>query len=203
MPKVVDEPQRRDEIADAAVNVFAEHGFSQTSVQQIADAAGISKGSIYVYFDSKIDVLDRVFRDFRAALHDAFDRALDRPEAPLEKFDTLLTELVGLVRENRPTLKVLFDFWSHSLHTDDEETIDYETFYREIEEKLRTLLEEGAKAGALRSDWDEELPSMMIGFFEGQIVQWLVNPASPPLKNVKETGYSLIMDGLADSESES
>jgi TetR/AcrR family fatty acid metabolism transcriptional regulator len=199
MPKVVDEKQRKDEIAAAAVQVFAENGFSQTSVQQVADAADVSKGSIYLYYDSKIGILDRVFQNFRSALHDAFDRTLNRSEDPLEKFDTLLTELVEIVRLNRSTIKVLFDFWSHSLHTPDQDTIDYETFYRQLEEKLVDLLEEGAQAGVIRSDWDEELPSMMIGLFEGQIVQWLVNPDSPPLENVKETGYRLIMNGLTDA----
>jgi TetR/AcrR family transcriptional regulator len=55
-PRVVDREQRRREIALRAVEVFAETGFERTPVSRIAEAAGISKGSIYLYFESKADL---------------------------------------------------------------------------------------------------------------------------------------------------
>ncbi len=56
-PKVVDKDQRKREIALAALELFAQNGFEATSVSQIAEAAGISKGSIYLYFSSKEDLI--------------------------------------------------------------------------------------------------------------------------------------------------
>ncbi len=56
-PKVVDRGQRQREIALAALELFAQNGFEATSVSQIAEAAGISKGSIYLYFSSKEDLI--------------------------------------------------------------------------------------------------------------------------------------------------
>jgi AcrR family transcriptional regulator len=56
-PKVVDRDQRKREIALAALELFAQNGFEATSVSQIAEAAGVSKGSIYLYFSSKEDLI--------------------------------------------------------------------------------------------------------------------------------------------------
>lgn len=59
MPRTVKDPDvRRNEILDAAQQLFARKGYDQTSVQDVLDAAGISKGAFYHYFDSKVEVLD-------------------------------------------------------------------------------------------------------------------------------------------------
>lgn len=196
MPKVVDESKRKEHIAQAAVRVFANHGFSETSVQQVADEADISKGSIYLYFDSKNEILDRIFQNFESDLHEIFDRNLQANRDPLDSVETLLDDLMVLLRDNRPTIKVLFDFWSYSLHASNESLIEYGPFYRDLQKKLVSLLESGSREGTFRGDWNPELPSILIGFFEGQIVQWLVNPESPSLENIKEAAFKLLIRGL-------
>jgi AcrR family transcriptional regulator len=56
MPKIVDKEQRRREIALAALNLFAEEGFT-APVSRIAEVVGLSKGSLYVYFDSREELI--------------------------------------------------------------------------------------------------------------------------------------------------
>jgi len=59
MPRIVKDPDvRRNEILDAAQQLFAFKGYDQTSVQDVLDAAGISKGAFYHYFTSKSELLD-------------------------------------------------------------------------------------------------------------------------------------------------
>lgn len=55
---------RRKEIADAALRLWAERGFDSTSVASIAEAAGISKGTFYLYFASKQALLEDVLRRY-------------------------------------------------------------------------------------------------------------------------------------------
>jgi TetR/AcrR family fatty acid metabolism transcriptional regulator len=198
VPKVVDEAKKKSEIADAAIQVFSEHGFSETTVKQIAEEADISKGSIYLYFDSKTEILYELFQNFEEDLHENFDRVLESSDEPTKKLKTLMYDLVSLCELNRPIIAVLFDFWSHSLHSSEQSRIDFESFYERVRSKLETLLEEGAQKGVFRSDWDDEVSSLLVGFFEGQLIQWLVNPASPSLEEVKRTGYRMIMNGLTD-----
>ena len=60
MPKIVDKPKRRREIALRAMKLFSEKGFDRTSVREISEACGMAKGSLYDYFTDKEDVLAEV-----------------------------------------------------------------------------------------------------------------------------------------------
>lgn len=196
VPRTVDETERQDSIAQAAVQVFADHGYSETTVQQIADEAGIAKGSIYLYFDSKRAIFFHVFRDFEAALDAAFDRALAGSGDADQKLDDLTEDLLTLVKSNRPTIKMLFDFWSHSLHTDEEDPIDFEAFYNRRRRKIERLLREGARDGLFPEEWEDALPSVLIGMVEGQLIQWLVDPSTPALEAMTQCLRNRLMNGL-------
>lgn len=196
MPKIVDEMERKNNIAEAAVEVFSENGFSETTVQQIADEANISKGSIYLYFDSKSDILLKIFSYFEEALHETFDRKLNSSKEPNVKIKELIFDLSYIVQENRPTIKVLFDFWSHSLHSSNQEQFDFSGFYNRLREKLNKLLQDGTDKKIFREELSENISSVLIGFFEGQLIQWLVDPDSPPLDEIKESGFDMIMKGI-------
>ena len=53
--------EKQKRIIESAIKLFAEHGFHNTSVQEIANLAGVSKGSVYLYFESKEEILLNVF----------------------------------------------------------------------------------------------------------------------------------------------
>ena len=64
---------RREEILNTALELFARQGVTHTTMQDIARAAGISKGLIYNYFTSKEDLLHELMASFIRHLHDYFD----------------------------------------------------------------------------------------------------------------------------------
>jgi len=65
MPKIVDKEEMRNGILDAAMRVFANKGYHAASVSDVAEAAGLAKGTLYIYFESKdamtIAIVDRQF----------------------------------------------------------------------------------------------------------------------------------------------
>lgn len=63
--------QRRDEILHASLRLFSDKGFHETTVEDIANAAGVAKGTIYLYFQSKEHILIALKREFMAGLVDA------------------------------------------------------------------------------------------------------------------------------------
>ncbi len=65
--------QRRAQILDSALDLFAMQGYFATSIQLVAKKAGISKGLIYNYFQSKEDLLEAVFVRFFGELESEFD----------------------------------------------------------------------------------------------------------------------------------
>ena len=70
--------QRRRQIVDAAVTLFIENGFHKTTTRQIAQAAGISIGSLYEYIATKEDVLYLVCDAIHAEIEHGVAEALDR-----------------------------------------------------------------------------------------------------------------------------
>src|SRR5947209_2208293 len=77
--------RRQEEILKAAVSLFAEHGFSDTDTQVLADKLRVGKGTLYRYFPSKealfLAAVDRVMRKLRACV----DASMSGTEDPLDQ----------------------------------------------------------------------------------------------------------------------
>ena len=101
--------ERERDILDAALTLFAERGFNDTTVQDIAAAAGMATGTVYLYFPSKEKVLQGIHDRFgqetesrvAAAAVDSVDRA-GRGEAVdyRDTIDTILDAISAYFREN-------------------------------------------------------------------------------------------------------
>ena len=68
--------ERREKILDASLRAFNQKGFASTSVAEIAAAAGIAKGTVYLYFRSKEDILNEILseRSFKPLLANAIEK---------------------------------------------------------------------------------------------------------------------------------
>lgn len=80
---------RPQEILQAALGVFAEKGFARTRMEDIARQAGVTKGTIYLYFESKEAV-------FRALIGESIGHALDQVMAQIARFDGSAADLLRL-----------------------------------------------------------------------------------------------------------
>ena len=108
-PKKSKPPRRRQsEILEAAAVVFREKGYESTSIQDIADAVGILKGSLYYYIDSKEELLYEILRK----THDDALRNVERTQAfegtALEKVREFVASHVRFNAENLVKMGVFF-----------------------------------------------------------------------------------------------
>lgn len=91
----------RDAILEAAFRLFSEQGYSDTSIPGIAREAGISTANVYVYFQSKIDILFQLYGPWLSGRLDKLERAQRRIADPQERLRKLLLALWrDLPREN-------------------------------------------------------------------------------------------------------
>lgn len=88
----------RRRIIDAALALFAEHGYERTSVRMIADAAGISQGLLYNYFDGKQALLRAIFEQSVADVRASF--ALADAVPPAERLERLVRGSFEILRQN-------------------------------------------------------------------------------------------------------
>jgi len=154
--------KREQEIIDAAAEIFHRQGYSDTSVQNVADAVGILKGSLYYYIDSKDDLLYRVLLEVHDAAHTIIEEvaALD-DLSPLEKLDLYVRRHVEY--NIRHLTKVAVYYHDYKLLAP-ERRAEIRRQRRMYEDFVEELISEAQRRGEVASDLDPHvLASCMFG----------------------------------------
>lgn len=143
------EATKRERILEAAVRVFAERGFFTARVSDIARAANVADGTIYLYFASKEDLLISVFDDHMARIISRLKEALDSTDDPLEKIRRVIGLHLAMVEEDRALAEVLTvelrqsaKFMKGATHPR----------FREFMHLIVKTIEDGQRAGVVRAD---------------------------------------------------
>ena len=98
---------RRRQILDAAVRVFARKGFHQCRVSDIADEAGVAYGLVYHYFGSKDEVLDTLFVERWDVLLAAIRETDEQAEVARDKLFAIASFIVDSYRHDPELMKVI------------------------------------------------------------------------------------------------
>lgn len=120
--------QTRELILDAAQNLFREQGVSRTSLQQIAQAADVTRGAIYWHFSDKLALFQALLD--RAALpcdEILLDVKLQNDISPLEKIVLIISELARLISDNEQ-IRCVFDIVSHKIELVGEFAVMHECY---------------------------------------------------------------------------
>jgi len=92
---------RVQSIQDAAMRVIARKGMAAATMQEIAEEAGVAKGTIYLYFRDRDELVEKTFESAMTQLHARVDAALDADVAFDVKLRSMLGAVSGFFRENR------------------------------------------------------------------------------------------------------
>jgi len=82
---IADTDTRRQQLLEAALGVFARHGYRKTSMDDVAQAAGVSRQGLYLHFANKEDLFRAAVRHSIGQSRAAAERALTQPDVPLEE----------------------------------------------------------------------------------------------------------------------
>ena len=88
-------------ILEASVKVFADHGFHQSTVSQIAKKAGVADGTIYLYFKNKEDILVQIFNYKTKQIFERFREVVDSADNPIEKLRNLIRRHLQEFQQDR------------------------------------------------------------------------------------------------------
>ncbi|WP_326824898.1 TetR/AcrR family transcriptional regulator [Streptosporangium sp. NBC_01756] len=156
------EPVRQRLLAEAT-RLFAERGFESTSVQEIVTAAGVTKGAMYHYFDSKDDLLHEIYGRVLRMQMERLTHFADGPGPLAERLHAAAADVVRTTVENLDDSKVFFRSM-HSLAPDTYKSVRAER--RRYHECFRDLVTEGQRAGTFRDDTPAEI---VVDFFFGSV----------------------------------
>jgi TetR/AcrR family transcriptional regulator, fatty acid metabolism regulator protein len=158
---------RRRQILDAAIRVFAHQGFHACRVSDIAREAGVAYGLVYHYFDSKDQVLNELFAERWSLLLAAIREVDERPIAPREKLDAVAGFIIDSYRHDPDLMKVIIVEVTRAANSFGRTHLPE---IRQAYELIAKIVRDAQEQGAFRADVDPEFASM---WFYGAIEQLL------------------------------
>lgn len=131
---------KKQQILDAALQLFAEKGIEATSVQHITQAAGISKGAFYLSFPSKESLIKEIIDSFMKEIVTEIDRIVNGMELPDEKLRLYFHAQLALLEKHADFAKIYAQEPMHALNEEImEKLIHYDAW---IDRSLLSLLDE-------------------------------------------------------------
>lgn len=192
---------RREELLAIAGEVFARKGFRNTTVRDIADAAGILSGSLYHHFDSKESMVDELLVPFQEELFGKYDEILasgDDARTKLERAVRVSFEAI----DRHPHEVAIFQNDADHLGTFERfgYLADRNTQSRQV---WVTLIEEGVRTGVLRPDLDVTLTYRFIRDTVWVAVRWYRPGRGLSHTTVADQYVRILLDGIAIEEGNS
>lgn len=187
--------ERRRQILDAAVRVFARSGYHGSRVGDIAEEAGVAHGLLYHYFPSKEAVLQTIFRENWGALIERF-RAVEAADEPApEKLEGIAKILLRTWRNDPGLVTVMVREVARSQQLQGQVEEVREAFVI-----VQRVIEEGQATGAFRPDLDARLASWVVyGGLEEVLTGWVLGqlPAGEDeVAKAERTAIDLALRGL-------
>lgn len=185
---------KHQRILDAAIAVFAQNGYFQARVADIAERAGVADGTVYLYFHSKEEIL-------RAAIDSAFTAFLERarreleatkdPRRRLHRMAFLHLEMLGANRdlavvfqtELRQSARLLAQF-SHK------RLVEYFDL-------IRAVVRDGQAAGLFRRELSDKIvANCFFGALDEMVTSWVLSEREYELAGAADAVVDVILRGL-------
>lgn len=169
---------RRTQIKETALAVFSEKGYHETSVSHLVDAAGVARGTFYLYFDSKeaifLELLDELLTHLRANIV-GIDRLAGAPsiEAQLQQ---IVVRILRTAVDNRPLTRIIFRE-AVGLHAAVDERL--RRFDDDVHGYVARALQLGASLGLVRPTEPEVGAASAVGALREVVHRYVVRSDAP------------------------
>jgi len=185
---------KRERILRAAVDVFAEYGYFNAKVAQIAKSAGVADGTIYLYFDGKEDLLITIFREHTRNYLHSLEQRLANVNPAEERLRIAVHHHLETLGRDRALAVVSQVELRHSLKFmslfSQEEVADYLIV-------IRKIVEHGQQEGTFRRNIHPQLVAKAIfGVLDEMVTSWMLSEKDYDLPAQSEQVADFILTGL-------
>jgi AcrR family transcriptional regulator len=203
MPRVSQEYKEntRDKILDSAKRLFEQKGYHETSMDEIVNTSGMSKGAIYGYFDSKEALFESLQEKEYAELLERAERLLTAEGTAQSKLEKVAdVYFLSHDEPSRDQCRMSLQFSAASLNMSPVQGKVENQFVR-IHALLSTILKEGIRNGEFRKGIDtDSIASLLFSTFKGLTVLWATTGAEIDWKRVREALVKLTLDGISAAD---
>jgi AcrR family transcriptional regulator len=185
---------RRAQIIEIAAELFDRNGYHDTTMQAIADQAGVRKASLYYYFRSKDDILAELHQTLAGVV---VDRQRQRRAAgelgPREQLRAMMRDVVGLGETHPGYLRIFFESHRELPPAVREVMAGQRADYHRM---VRDVLAAGVASGEFVTA-DPELASLAALSLMNWTYQWFDRSGRLTAADVADRFYAILLDGIA------
>jgi len=192
--EIVRPQTKRERILRAAIDVFAQSGYFNAKVADIAKAASVADGTIYLYFDGKEDLLTSIFRDHIRNYLQSLERALANVNRPEDRVRVAIRHHLESLGRDRALAIVAQVELRHSLKfmalLSHQEVGDYLNI-------LRKIVEQGQAEGAFRRNLHPQLVAKAVfGILDEMVTSWVLSEKDYTPADQSEQVADFVLTGL-------
>jgi AcrR family transcriptional regulator len=188
---------RREELLEIAARLFAERGFKNTTVRDIAEAAGILSGSLYHHFDSKESMVDELLDTFQTELWKEYDAITGSDLSPRAKLEAVVRASFDAIDHHHSEVAIFQNDAAYLM------TFERFAYLGERNVRFRELwtglLEAGVRSGELRADLDVELVYRFLRDTVWVAVRWYRPGGELSPADVADQYLRILLEGIAVS----
>lgn len=171
--------EKVDVIFQAAVEVFADRGFDQAKMDDIAQAAGVAKGTIYYHFKSKEELFAGLMDEGMEKLIDCARRHIDSFDSPIEQLNGLIHAHCTFFIENGKLAKLLLN---EAFGTKERQK-QFRARIREYLDLIEALILRGNETGDFAVEYPNEMAVSIFGAGSVLVLQKLYSLEDQTLTN--------------------
>jgi AcrR family transcriptional regulator len=184
--------ETREKIYNAALGLFAERGFMETTVEDITEAADVGKGTFFNYFPTKEHVLATYGAERVAAVERALEKARKGDKPVMEVLRELAASIAGQAAERPGLLRAIYAAHASCTAVRDELQVRMQTARRLLAQIIRLA----QQRGEIRIDVSAMVLARLVQtVFHGVMGSWALNPAGT-LRGTAEEVWDLLSPGL-------
>ncbi len=171
--------ESRRQVLDAAISVLAKKGIANSSVQDIADAAGLSKGAVHYHFESKEELLERVLARCCEVVEARIRAVFEQDGLAIERIQRALTEMWIIRRDGVKEMRVLTELHTLSRQNERIRKACGEALQRACRQMIDVGLDHLVAMGLKPRIPVDVIPRLVIATLDGLALQQVIDPVSP------------------------
>jgi AcrR family transcriptional regulator len=188
--------QRKNQIIEAAMTVFARSGFHKATMDDIAAESGLSKGTLYWYFESKDEIISNGFENFFTQEFDQMNSILLKDIPASQKLLRITDLFIADMAIIQPILSITFEYISLALRENNIRQSLYHYYHTYIE-ILTSIVQGGIELGEFRPVKPDDAAIAIGSVLEGSIMLWIYDPESVNLDYHTRSSVQLLIEGLS------
>jgi len=189
------DPEKPQQIIEAALRVFARTGYFNARVSDIAREAGIAAGTIYLYFDTKEEILITLFREKMAGFVETVRQAIAEEHDAVAKLRRLVRLHFQILEDNPELAEVV------QVELRQGQKLFRGPANQEIAAYfalIASVLEEGAVAGRFSADLPVKVATkMLFGAMDQMATSWVLGKRGYHLVSTADTVVDIFLQGVA------